>query len=449
MGLAALWRRGDVVVRRSSPSVETCRGRERQLRLSNSYAGLIAQGTMSVFANPLPKQRRRLAVVLSHPIQYFSPWFAHIAATEEIDLRVFYLWNFGVQPLYDREFAQSVQWDIPLLEGYESEFVPNRSSDPGTHHVLGLDNPTVVDRLAAWSPDAILLFGYTYAAHLRILFSRRLRNIPFLLRGDSHDLFRNADWKAPLVRLGRRRLFRKFAAFLAVGVANADYYRNSGVPAPRIHFVPHCVDNHRFQAAAHDALSSAAAWKRELGIPEESTVVLFAGKLEAQKSPIDLLDAFAKAKGNSHAVLLFVGSGPLETEIKAKAGDRIGRDVFFAPFQNQSRMPMVYAAGNLLVLPSQEETWGLAANEAMNLERPVIVSSRVGCGPDLIKTGETGWIFEAGDVDALATTLATALREPRRLREMGCAARHHIDHYSYDIATNGLLRVLRELQSEP
>jgi len=199
----------------------------------------------------------------------------------------------------------------------------------------------------------------------------------------------------------------------------------------------------------------ADEWKRELGIPSDSPVVLFAGKFEPDKRPLDLLQAFTRTAESlrkarkQEPVLLFVGSGPLESELKAQAGNRIGRTIFFAPFQNQSRMPVVYAACSVFVLPSHGETWGLSVNEAMNLARPAIVSTHVGCAPDLIREGETGWTFEAGSVDALASVLAEALRDPERTAEMGRAARDHISRYSFEAATEGLMTALDALVPNP
>ena len=70
------------------------------------------------------------------------------------------------------------------------------------------------------------------------------------------------------------------------------------------------------------------------------------------------------------------------------------------PFQNQSRMPLVYRLGNIFVLPSaHEETWGLAVNEAMACGRPVLVSDMVGCAPELVMPGQTGEIFRTDDWD--------------------------------------------------
>ncbi|MBC7657560.1 MAG: glycosyltransferase family 4 protein [Frankiaceae bacterium] len=387
----------------------------------------------------------RVAVVLSHPTQYYAPWFRRIAQRGELELIVFYLWDFGVQARYDRDFGQLVKWDIPLLDGYRNEFVPNASADPGTHHARGLDNPALAGKLVAARPDAIVMFGYTYLSHLRVLMSPRLGGIPLLLRGDSHDKARGTDWREIAKRVLRKIAFRRFSRFLAVGSANADYLRASGVPASRIDHVPHCVDNKRFQQAAASASAQAAAWRSELGIAANAMVVLFAGKFEEKKRPLDLLAAFIRLQDRDPAAarmaLLFVGSGSQAAQLQAQAGDRIGRSVFFAPFQNQSGMPKVYACADVLVLPSfgNGETWGLAVNEAMNLARPCIVSTHVGCGPDLIRDGENGWMFEAGDVDALSGVLAKALDVDRNgLAAMGERARRRIDEFSFDAAAAAL-----------
>ena len=117
-------------------------------------------------------------------------------------------------------------------------------------------------------------------------------------------------------------------------------------------------------------------------------------------------------------------------------------------------MPRTYAAGDVMVLPSYGagETWGLAVNEAMCLGRPVIASDHVGCAADLVKPEQTGLIFPAGDVEALAHCLRRALGQSRGaegdrspLCQWGQAGQAHISHYSYDQATEGLLEALSTL----
>lgn len=394
--------------------------------------------------------RRRLAVVLSHPVQYYAPWFRQVRESDAVELRVFYLWNPEAGGAVDRGFGVPVKWDIPLLEGYESEFVPNLSADPGTHHFRGLVNPELAARIAAWNPEAVLFFGYAWQAHLGAIFSPALRDIPFLFRGDSHDLFPAAGPRSLLSRFVRRLAFRRFDAFLSVGRAHRAYLEGAGVPARKIFFAPHCIDNARFAGEHGEALRRATSWKEELGITENRPVALFVGKLEEKKRPQDLLEAFL-ARHPEHdpdgPALLFVGNGKLEGGLRERAGDRIGRSVFFAPFQNQTEMPKVYATGDLLVLPSfgRGETWGLVVNEAMNLGTAALVSSHVGCAADLVIDGETGWTFEAGNTGDLQLRLADALSDPHRLGTMGEAARDHIGNYSYEAATDGLLSAMRSL----
>ncbi len=394
---------------------------------------------------------RRLAIVTSHPIQYYAPWFRHLAAREGLEIRVFYLWDFGVRAQVDPGFGHAVRWDVPLLDGYAHEFVPNTSDHPGTERFSGLRNPTLAARLKAFAPDAALLLCYRYDSTMRLIFTPRAgRPYPLLFRGDSHRLFvpPQPAWK----RWGRRAaislVFRRFAAVLYVGQANREYFRLHGVPPERLFFAPHCVDNDRFQADPERVRRAAREWRRSLGVPEENALVLFAGKFEDKKRPLDLLAAFRHA-GLPGVSLLFVGAGGLEETLRASARDVPG--VFFAPFQNQSFMPRAYAAADLFVLPSYgpEETWGLAVNEAMCMGKAVIVSTHVGCGPDLVRPGENGFVFTAGDVDALAGALGDALvgNMAGGLWAAGERSRALVAAYCYASATDGLCQALASLKS--
>ena len=66
----------------------------------------------------------------------------------------------------------------------------------------------------------------------------------------------------------------------------------------------------------------------------------------------------------------------------------------------------------MLVLPSVFEPWGLVINEAMNAGRAVVVSDQVGCGPDLVRSGENGYVFPAGDIAGLRQALVNLLGDP-------------------------------------
>jgi glycosyltransferase involved in cell wall biosynthesis len=384
----------------------------------------------------------RLAIITSHPIQYYAPWFRHLKAHSDLTLRVFYLLESTVTNQADKQFKGSTSWDIPLLEGYDYEFVSNISKRPGTGHFWGLQNPTLIKQVKAFQPDAVLMMNYNYASLYRFLYT--WGETPLLFRGDSHRLIPERGLKADLKRQWIAQIYRRFNVCLYVGKANRDYFRYHGVGEDQLFFSPHAIDNERFIGQAETAALEAIQWKKDLGIPLDHQVILFAGKFIAKKRPLDLLQAFLKA-ALSKVSLLFVGAGELEYDLKRQAQLSRHPHIYFAPFQNQSMMPRTYAAGDVMVLPSHgpSETWGLAVNEAFCLGVPVIASDHVGCTSDLVVPEKTGLIFPAGDVDTLSHSLKTAFSKGgRQLAQWGKNGQQHIHHYSYRYATEGLLSAL-------
>jgi glycosyltransferase involved in cell wall biosynthesis len=365
----------------------------------------------------------RLAIVVSHPVQYYAPWFAHLAQTEQIGaLRIFYLWDFGMSGQTDRKFNQKVSWDVDLLSGYEYEWVPNLSRNPGTHKFTGLHNPELAPRIQKWNPDAVMVFGYGWRSLTSLAFC--WQGSPLILRGDSNLL--GAPIPSGIRGWVRRKilthLFRRYDAFAAVGEANRIFYQFYGVQPSRIFDVPHAVDNDRFAASHQDR----SVWRNQYGIPADVFVFLFAGKLEKKKRP-DLL----------------IGSGALLDQIKELAAK--SSRVHILPFHNQSKMPAALQAVDTLVLPSQGhgETWGLIVNEAFAGGTPAIVSDHVGCAANLIQPGVTGWVFPAGNQTALQDCLNQAYHQVgsdrEKFRNATCA---RIKDNNYTAATDGLLTIL-------
>ncbi len=382
---------------------------------------------------------KKLAIITSHPIQYYAPWFRHLTGTTDFSIKVFYLWDFGVTQQVDMGFKQPIEWDIPLLTGYDYEFVPNVSSNPGTHHFWGLQNPSLLERVSIYNPDAVLLMSYNYASLYNFIW-RWNRRSPLLFRGDSHRLLPSTGAKEWARRKFISLIYQRFSACLYVGKANYGYFRDHGVPPQSLFFAPHAVDNDRFRAHTEVANRKAMLWKQELKIPKNHSVILFAGKFELKKRPLDLLQAFLQAN-LSQVSLLFVGAGAKMPELRSLAAHP---HIHFAPFQNQTLMPRTYATADLVVLPSygSEETWGLAINEAMCMSRPVIASSHVGCAPDLIQPYSNGLIFPAGDVSALAASLKEAFSNRERLQMWGEESGKIVLNYSYTQTTQGLRAAL-------
>jgi glycosyltransferase involved in cell wall biosynthesis len=222
------------------------------------------------------------------------------------------------------------------------------------------------------------------------------RGIPVCFRGDSHLLDQHRDWRWQIKRALLRRVYGWTSACLYVGRNNFEYYRELGVPPEKLFYCPHSIEVERFAEPNDELERQARQWRGQLQILDNKKVLLFAGKFETRKQPVELMNAM-KGFDDDRVVLLMVGNGPLEEKVCSIARDNPERFKVL-PFQNQSRMPVVYRLADLFVLPSLHgETWGLALNEALACGRRVIASDKVGGAPDLISSQVEGAIFKTGD----------------------------------------------------
>src|SRR5439155_1465097 len=191
----------------------------------------------------------RLTAILTHPVQYYAPWFRHIAARcRDIDVTVLY----AAQPTAEQQgagFGQPFQWDVPLTDGYRCRVL--RPSRPGesvhSDRFWGLDVPEIASAIRESRPHIALIPGW------------------------------------------------------------------------------------------HSVTLARAAF----GLPRSAFVVLFAGKLEPKKCPLDLVRAIARM--DPPVSLLVVGAGEQEAECRAEAR-KLGVELHWAGFLNQTQLGRVYAA---------------------------------------------------------------------------------------------------------
>ncbi|WDZ99549.1 glycosyltransferase family 4 protein [Mucilaginibacter sp. SJ] len=370
---------------------------------------------------------KNLAIVITHPIQYYAPVFKLLYERQKINVMVFYTWGEGGTQKFDPGFGKTITWNLPLLEGYPYEWVKNISADPGSHHSKGIDNPDLISQINSWQPDVIMVYGWFYKSHLKILKYFKGR-VPVIFRGDSTLLDDTGGIKSVLRSLFLKRIYRHIDYALYAGSNNMAYFKKCGLKETQLFFAPHAVDNDRF---AEDRTNEALTLRKQLGVSDDEKLLLFAGKFEHKKNPLALLEAFIDiTQPGTH--LLFAGNGILETELKNKANRH--KNVHFIGFQNQLYMPVVYQACDIFCLPSKGtgETWGLAVNEAMACGKAILISNKVGAGTDLVKNQKNGLVFNAGDNADLKSKLKTLLLYNKTaLFTMGQHSKQIIEEWSF------------------
>jgi glycosyltransferase involved in cell wall biosynthesis len=378
-------------------------------------------------------KKKRLAIVTTHPIQYNAPLFKLLSERNIITVRVFYTWGKEAsEKKYDPGFGKVIDWDIPLLEGYDYEFLENTADVKGSHHYRGIINPDIISRIDAFGPDAVLVFGWSFVSHMKVL-RHYSRNKMVIFRGDSTLLDKSNLIKNSIRLLFLKWVYRLIDYALYVGSNNYDYFKKTGLKNSQLIFAPHAIDNKRFSESASLKKGEAMAIRKSLEISEERIVFLFAGKLEEKKDPGTLLKAFEKSGISDQADLVVVGNGKLENELKSAF--RQNQSIHFVDFKNQSEMPAVYRMADVFVLPSRGpgETWGLSVNEAMACGKAVLVSDKCGCAIELVDNGKNGYVFNAGDLEGLVEKLKEYIvLGTSKLKEMGEASEIKISDFTYD-----------------
>jgi glycosyltransferase involved in cell wall biosynthesis len=391
----------------------------------------------------------RVTFVLTHPVQYSAAWFRWIHANcRELDLHVIY----ASQPTpvqqgvgFDRTFA----WDVPTIGGYRSTVVrparPRDRFDAG--HFWGLNVTGIGAAIESSRPDVVVVFGWYSISLIRAIRAARGLRVPVLYYGDTNLQSAPLGWQRSLWVAKTRWLLGRFDGYVSIGTRTSAFFRFFGVPPDRIFSGNHAVENDRFTPAADARRSSARReLRRSLGLPEEGFVVLFAGKLEQKKHPLDVINAMAQMERRPH--LAVAGSGPLEQSMREAAHAR-GVGLTILGFINQTDLPSVQAAADCLVLASDgRETWGLVVNEALASGLPCVISDSAGCAPEL-GSRATGEVYGAVDPSYRIGQLAQAIESVRTRIESGhdfapacqdLAARH-----SFAAATEGIVRACRAM----
>ena len=408
----------------------------------------------------------RLAYLVSHPIQYQAPLLRRIAREPGIDLTVFFGSDFSLKTYSDKGFGgAAVKWDVPLVEGYNHEFLP-AIRDNATVSPTSPINRGILRRLRLGPGnstdgkpfDVLWVHGYASINALHGILAANALGIPVLLRAESTLIDRS---RSPLKLFAKKLFFlclrQLVDAVLPIGTLNASYWKhylgpNSlGKPFPAF-TMPYAVDNAYFRDRSLAAREGRAALQAELNLDPARPVILFASKLQERKRCIDLLDAWLQLAPNAEPLpyLVIVGDGEERAALEACAAQTAAHaSIRFCGFRNQSELPRFFDLCTVFVLPSRHEPWGLIVNEVMNAARPVILSDDVGCQPDLVTDGVEGRVFPVGDVPALTLALRSVLEIPGTAEIMGQRALERITQWSFDQDLRGLCNAIAAVIKTP
>lgn len=390
--------------------------------------------------------QHRLAIVVSHPIQHFVPFYRALAARKDLTIKVFFASRIGVDRSFDAEMNTAYAWDRDMLEGYDHAFLDEADRIKAVSF-RGVNNPSVIKALREFEPTRLLIYGYAQLTALRALAWARLNGVPVVMAGDGDAVPRSKGARSLLRAAFLRVLVRQVAAVLTVGDQNEIFWARMGVPASKRFRSAFPIDETIYRHARANRAAMRAATRRQFGIAEDAFVFLFVGKLSARKRPADILSAAARMKPNRPIHLLFCGEGAERENLTALA-EASKAPASFAGFVNLDRLPAAYCAADALVIPSDHDPHPLVGSEACAIGLPLIVSDRVGLigETDIVQPNFNALTYPCGDVDALAHTMQRLVDDPTLHVAMAEASLTIFDDTCMRHSVDGLLGALDHIR---
>lgn len=374
---------------------------------------------------------RRVLVVTNIPTPYNDALFASLTREPGVNLRV----------VYGAAIEANRAWRLAAEKAYAYDVLPGWTL-AGSAHV----NPRVVRAVRSFRPDVAVLSGsYVMPTVQLAAAALRAHGTPWLYWGEE---LMHGDASAT-VRSGRallRRALRRARGVLAIGSRACASYVRAGVATERVTDFRYYADTDRFTLDERARGAARAGVRGAFGLDADEFVVLYCGQLIARKGVDTLLRAVHRLSvcdERARASVVLAGDGPERPALEALAQSLGIRDrVHFAGFLQPHALPSVFAAADAFALPSHAEGWGVVVPEAMAAGLPVFASDRVNAAADLVRDGENGGRFAAGDDAQLATLLGTVVCDPGRRDAMAAAARAAVRCETPAFAARRLVQLL-------
>ncbi len=293
--------------------------------------------------------------------------------------------------------------------------------------------------------DIIVLGGWDEPSYLLLwLWGVLLRKkILFWIESTFAD-----DRRQGLKETYKKVLLSKAPGCIVPGKQSYEYCRILGMPEKRIYIAPNATDRDFFRNQADQLLPRREGIRRELGF--SGVVILFVGRLvEEYKNISYLIRCFQRlSQSEDELSLALVGHGPDREKYEEMVKNKNISGVRFLGEMSHGQLCRVYAASDIMVLPSRSETWGFVLNEAMEFGLPLVVTDAVGAGPDLVHPGESGFIVPSGDEPALCEALEKLIKDPELRTTMGEASRRIVENFSPENWAAGVVSAIEAVYRE-
>jgi glycosyltransferase involved in cell wall biosynthesis len=251
--------------------------------------------------------------------------------------------------------------------------------------------------------DAIILHGHYYHMTLwQAIHWCKKHGRPYLVRNDANASKEKSALRRFLYKTAFSRNLKSAAGMLIIGRQNRRYFELYGARESQFFMAPWEFDYPQLEAVLEEARPQRESIRVGMGLKSNEVVAICVARLLAVKDIELAVEAIRRvAQKGAPMRLLVVGDGPHRAAIERQI---VATNAPATLCGNMDRAGVIQAmvAADIFVLASKFEAWALVVNEACLCGLPLVLSDQVGAGADLLVPGENGFVFPAGDIDALA-----------------------------------------------
>ena len=384
-------------------------------------------------------KKYNLAIVQTHATQFDGPLFKQLSKNPNIELTVYYTKFLGKAP-FDKEIGRSPDWDNDVADGY-----CYKTKKPGFFNACRF-----IVQIIKGGHNLVIVSGNSAIFRFFLALCLRLNGVSVGLRSDMILLYAQPhSAKSILKNILWPFLFKLYSSGHPTGTLAEEYLLKYGFSRDHIFRFPYTVDNNYIAERCRRYRKHRNRLRKALNIKSDSFVVLGIIKFNEREDPMTLVLGFAGILENyPDAHLVLVGDGTMMDDIRNIISQKNILNVHLPGFVNYRRLPLFYSIADVFVHPPVQESWGVSINEAMVCGLPVIVANTVGSHIDLVKLGETGFVFEAKNSKNLTEYLIKLTDDPILRQKMGNNSRELIKSWNYDYIGESLLKALASVKSK-
>lgn len=379
-------------------------------------------------------EKKKLAIVTTHPIQYQVPLFKKINYLNKFKADVYFASKQGFRSKYiDKEFQKKINWNIDLTSGYKYFFSKGNNSEINSFF---LSFKNLKENLFKKKYDAILLLGWNNILYLKSFILAKIYNTPIILRVETNNKNKINFLKKIIKNLILNIFFKYIDYFLYIGKSNRDFFLELGVDKKKLFPAPYSVDNSFF--------ANKKDLKNIVNKKFKKKIILFVGKFISRKNGKEFLNLAFLFRNLSEYKFVMIGEGIEKKFYFEYIKNNNLQNIKILGFKNQRELRRIYWKAFLLIVPSKYETWGLVINEGMASDLPVICTINCSGSRDLIKKGNNGFIYNLNDINFLKKTIIKVSSDKKKYYKLIKNIRTHIKKFSFIKTIESLNKILND-----